>query len=87
MVVAVGLVAEEEPGLMLAVAEAGRDKDQGAKCWAFGFWDWCKPGFSRRNIPVWPITVCGFAVPVIIVSPVRSKWVGSVVVGRPRVGL
>jgi hypothetical protein len=54
IVVAVGLVSED-PGLA-AVVEAGSDKDQGAKCWAAGLWD-CKPGSSRRNIPVCPMTV------------------------------
>jgi hypothetical protein len=49
IVVAVGLVSED-PGLA-AVVEAGRDRDHGAKCWAAGLWD-CKPGSSRRNIPV-----------------------------------
>ena len=64
IVVAIGLVSED-PGLA-AVVETGRDKDHGAKCWAAGLWD-CKPGSSRRNIPVWPMTVLPM-----IVSPEMS---------------
>jgi hypothetical protein len=64
IVVAVGLVSED-PGLA-AMVEIGRDKDHGAKCWAAGLWD-CRPGSSRRNIPVWPMTVLP-----IIVSPDMS---------------
>lgn len=49
IVAIVGLVSED-PGLAAAV-EAGRDRDQGAKCWAAGLCN-CSPGSSRRNIPV-----------------------------------
>lgn len=49
----VGLVAGE-CGL-LADAEAGSDRLQGAKCWMPGLND-CRPGSSRRNMPVFPMT-------------------------------
>ena len=64
IVVAIGLVSEDSG--LVAVVEAGSDKDHGAKCWAAGLWD-CKPGSSRRNIPVCPMTVLPM-----IVSPVMS---------------
>lgn len=40
---------------LLADAEVGRERPQGAKCSMPGLKDW-RPGSSRRNMPVLPMT-------------------------------